>query len=97
MFIFVFRVHLYRNELKPYQLIGLNWLRLMHSQHLNGILADEMVSSHTSFSMNVRDELRWDGGGVGGRLALIIHVIHFVVEKCGHLLFSVYRQNSGAH
>ncbi|XP_025099319.1 SWI/SNF-related matrix-associated actin-dependent regulator of chromatin subfamily A containing DEAD/H box 1B-like isoform X2 [Pomacea canaliculata] len=29
-------------ELKPYQLIGLNWLRIMHSQHLNGILADEM-------------------------------------------------------
>ncbi|XP_076467265.1 LOW QUALITY PROTEIN: SWI/SNF-related matrix-associated actin-dependent regulator of chromatin subfamily A containing DEAD/H box 1-like [Babylonia areolata] len=29
-------------ELKPYQLIGLNWLRIMHTQHLNGILADEM-------------------------------------------------------
>ncbi|XP_070191467.1 SWI/SNF-related matrix-associated actin-dependent regulator of chromatin subfamily A containing DEAD/H box 1B-like isoform X2 [Littorina saxatilis] len=29
-------------ELKPYQLIGLNWLRIMHSQQLNGILADEM-------------------------------------------------------
>ena len=33
-----------RFELKPYQLIGLNWLRIMHSQQLNGILADEMVS-----------------------------------------------------
>ncbi|KAL8560185.1 hypothetical protein ACOMHN_021679 [Nucella lapillus] len=29
-------------ELKPYQLIGLNWLRIMHAQQLNGILADEM-------------------------------------------------------
>ncbi|XP_071112881.1 SWI/SNF-related matrix-associated actin-dependent regulator of chromatin subfamily A containing DEAD/H box 1 homolog [Haliotis cracherodii] len=29
-------------ELKPYQMIGLNWLRIMHSQELNGILADEM-------------------------------------------------------
>ena len=29
--------------LKPYQLIGLNWLKLMHTQEVNGILADEMV------------------------------------------------------
>ncbi|CAH1799314.1 unnamed protein product [Owenia fusiformis] len=31
-----------RLQLKDYQLIGLNWLLLMHKQHLNGILADEM-------------------------------------------------------
>ncbi|XP_061176212.1 SWI/SNF-related matrix-associated actin-dependent regulator of chromatin subfamily A containing DEAD/H box 1B-like [Saccostrea echinata] len=29
-------------QLKPFQMVGLNWLRIMHSQHLNGILADEM-------------------------------------------------------
>lgn len=29
-------------SLKPYQLIGLNWLCLMHKEGLNGILADEM-------------------------------------------------------
>ncbi|XP_072178800.1 SWI/SNF-related matrix-associated actin-dependent regulator of chromatin subfamily A containing DEAD/H box 1-like [Diadema setosum] len=28
--------------LKPYQLVGLNWLKLMHAQAVNGILADEM-------------------------------------------------------
>ncbi|KAJ8315230.1 hypothetical protein KUTeg_007380 [Tegillarca granosa] len=28
--------------LKPYQMVGLNWLRIMHTQDLNGILADEM-------------------------------------------------------
>ncbi|XP_041354213.1 SWI/SNF-related matrix-associated actin-dependent regulator of chromatin subfamily A containing DEAD/H box 1-like [Gigantopelta aegis] len=28
--------------MKPYQLIGLNWLKIMHTQQLNGILADEM-------------------------------------------------------
>ncbi|XP_064473024.1 SWI/SNF-related matrix-associated actin-dependent regulator of chromatin subfamily A containing DEAD/H box 1-like [Ornithodoros turicata] len=28
--------------LAPYQLIGLNWLALMHRQEVNGILADEM-------------------------------------------------------
>ena len=32
-----------RHTLKPYQLVGLNWLTLMHRQELNGILADEMV------------------------------------------------------
>lgn len=31
-------------QLKPYQLVGLNWIALLHSQDLNGILADEMVS-----------------------------------------------------
>ena len=29
-------------QLKPYQLVGLNWLAMLHSQDLNGILADEM-------------------------------------------------------
>lgn len=29
-------------RLSPYQLIGLNWLTVMHKQEVNGILADEM-------------------------------------------------------
>lgn len=29
-------------KLKPYQLIGLNWLCLLHKEKINGILADEM-------------------------------------------------------
>lgn len=29
-------------SLKPYQLIGLNWLCLLHKEKINGILADEM-------------------------------------------------------
>lgn len=29
-------------ELADYQLIGLNWLAIIHSQKMNGILADEM-------------------------------------------------------
>ena len=33
----------YRSELKPYQMVGLNWLALLHVRDLNGILADEMV------------------------------------------------------
>ena len=30
-------------QLKPFQLVGLNWLAMLHSLDLNGILADEMV------------------------------------------------------
>jgi len=30
-------------SLAPYQMVGLNWLLLMHSNGLNGILGDEMV------------------------------------------------------
>ena len=29
-------------KLAPYQMVGLNWLAVMHSQSVNGILADEM-------------------------------------------------------
>ena len=31
--------------MRPYQLQGLNWLVALHHNSLNGILADEMVSS----------------------------------------------------
>lgn len=33
----------FRLQLKPYQLIGLKWLLLLHEHQLSGILADEMV------------------------------------------------------
>ena len=29
-------------RLRNYQLVGINWLNLLHSKNLNGILADEM-------------------------------------------------------
>ncbi|CAH1227711.1 SMARCAD1 [Branchiostoma lanceolatum] len=35
-------------QLKPYQLVGLNWLALLHSQGINGILADEMGLGKTA-------------------------------------------------
>ena len=28
--------------LKPYQLVGINWLWLLHQQRVNGVLADEV-------------------------------------------------------
>ena len=36
---------LFSFKLKPFQMVGLNWLKIMFTQDLNGILADEMVSS----------------------------------------------------
>lgn len=48
-----------RLQLKGYQLIGLNWLVLMHEQGLNGVLADEMGLGKTvqaiSFLAHVKE------------------------------------------
>lgn len=38
-------------KLKPYQMIGLNWLLLMYQQKVDGILADEMGLGKTSQSI----------------------------------------------
>ena len=40
-FIFYFKL-LFRFSLKSYQLVGLNWLVMLHRNNLNGILADQM-------------------------------------------------------
>uniref|UniRef100_A0A671R0F5 DNA helicase n=1 Tax=Sinocyclocheilus anshuiensis TaxID=1608454 RepID=A0A671R0F5_9TELE len=42
MIYFHISLGLSRFQLKPYQLIGLNWLALLHQNKLSGILADEM-------------------------------------------------------
>ena len=33
---------LLQNELREYQIVGLDWLVTLHNKRLNGILADEM-------------------------------------------------------
>ncbi|XP_076445086.1 SWI/SNF-related matrix-associated actin-dependent regulator of chromatin subfamily A containing DEAD/H box 1B-like [Babylonia areolata] len=48
-------------ELKPYQLIGLNWLRIMHAQELNGILADEMGLGKTIQAISFLAHLMEEG------------------------------------
>lgn len=49
-------------RLAPYQLIGLNWLILMHNRNINAILADEMGLGKTiqviSFLAYIRESLR---------------------------------------
>lgn len=38
--------------LKAYQLVGINWLKLLHENHVNGVLADDMVllTAYLSFT-----------------------------------------------
>ena len=40
--IIILKIYKISLSLKPYQLIGLNWLCLMHKEKINAILADEM-------------------------------------------------------
>lgn len=52
-------------KLSPYQLIGLNWLALLHNRRVNGILADEMGLGKTiqviSFLAYLRETLNITG------------------------------------
>ncbi len=47
-------------ELKPFQMVGLNWLMLMHKENLNGILADEMVRAFNVCAIAVSGGRRAD-------------------------------------
>ncbi|XP_029916494.1 SWI/SNF-related matrix-associated actin-dependent regulator of chromatin subfamily A containing DEAD/H box 1A isoform X3 [Myripristis murdjan] len=48
-------------QLKPYQLIGLNWLLLLHQHKLSGILADEMGLGKTIQAIAFLAQLYEDG------------------------------------
>ncbi|XP_071210056.1 SWI/SNF-related matrix-associated actin-dependent regulator of chromatin subfamily A containing DEAD/H box 1A-like [Salvelinus alpinus] len=48
-------------KLKPYQLIGLKWLLLLHQHKLNGILADEMGLGKTIQAIAFLGRLHQDG------------------------------------
>ncbi len=39
--------------LTQYQMVGLNWLTLMDTQQLNGILGDEMVGSYDLYTIQL--------------------------------------------
>lgn len=45
-------------QLAPYQMLGLNWLILMHNQQVNGILADEMGLGKTVQAISLLAYLR---------------------------------------
>ncbi|XP_056592207.1 SWI/SNF-related matrix-associated actin-dependent regulator of chromatin subfamily A containing DEAD/H box 1b [Triplophysa dalaica] len=48
-------------QLKPYQLIGLNWLALLYQNKLSGILADEMGLGKTIQAISFLAQLYQDG------------------------------------
>ncbi|KAK3521725.1 hypothetical protein QTP70_015842 [Hemibagrus guttatus] len=50
-------------ELKPYQLIGLSWLTLLHKNQLSGILADEMGLGKTIQVISFLAHLYQEGHG----------------------------------
>ena len=67
-------------QLKAYQLVGLNWLALLHSQNLNGILADEMVSPNTSIIFILY--LLVCVQGLGKTIQAISFLAHLVENGC---------------
>lgn len=62
-------IYYYRRELKPYQLVGLNWLRLLHHEQVNGILADEMGLGKTVQAIAFLASL-WENGNRGPHLII---------------------------
>merc|ERR1719383_834030 len=56
--------------LTPYQMIGLNWLVLMHKQSLNGILADEMGLGKTIQTIAFLAHLK-ESGDEGPHLIIV--------------------------
>lgn len=58
-------------KLKNYQLIGLNWLILMHDQQLNGVLADEMGLGKTVQAISFLTYLM-ENGELDGKMCLIV-------------------------
>ncbi|RXG50736.1 SWI/SNF-related matrix-associated actin-dependent regulator [Armadillidium vulgare] len=58
-------------KLKNYQLIGLNWLVLMHDQQLNGVLADEMGLGKTVQAISFLGYLK-EMGELEHKMCLIV-------------------------
>ena len=57
--------------LKPYQMIGLNWLALLHRNNVNGILADEMGLGKTIQTISFLAYLQSEGISDGPHLVIV--------------------------
>lgn len=57
--------------LKPYQMIGLNWLALLHRNNVNGILADEMGLGKTIQTISFLAYLQSEGISEGPHLVIV--------------------------
>ncbi|KAA3677099.1 SWI/SNF-related matrix-associated actin-dependent regulator of chromatin subfamily A [Paragonimus westermani] len=82
-------------ELKPYQLVGLNWLRLLHHEQVNGILADEMGLGKTIQAIAFLASL-WESGDRGPHLIICPSSTQDnwqreLADWCSHLKVLVYQ------
>ncbi|KER22182.1 hypothetical protein T265_09655 [Opisthorchis viverrini] len=82
-------------ELKPYQLVGLNWLRLLHHEQVNGILADEMGLGKTIQAIAFLASL-WENGDRGPHLIICPsstqeNWLRELSDWCSHLKVLVYQ------
>ncbi|CAL8088312.1 unnamed protein product [Calicophoron daubneyi] len=82
-------------ELKPYQLVGLNWLRLLHQEQVNGILGDEMGLGKTIQAIAFLASL-WEGGDRGPHLIICPSSTQEnwqreLADWCSHLKVLVYQ------
>lgn len=69
--------------MKPYQMVGLNWLRILHDQKVNGILADEMVRIPiTEFDLQFHHRLFYDGSPAHKFLALLTFGPGDIIYTC---------------
>lgn len=58
-------------KLASYQMIGLNWLVVMHNQGVNGILADEMGLGKTVQAISFLAHLKEIGGALAPHLIVV--------------------------
>lgn len=69
-------------KLREYQMVGLQWMVSLYNNHLNGILADEMVRSCLLFQfcvLKVLDViLSWGHVGCG-----LSQLLRFADQRCG--------------
>ncbi|KAL1417095.1 hypothetical protein MTO96_027151 [Rhipicephalus appendiculatus] len=96
-------------HLSPYQLIGLNWLAVMHKQEVNGILADEMGLGKTIQAISFLAYLQQQGGSLApsgcGALFYIreldegVHTVYkILVGEAGNfdVIITTYNMISGS-
>ena len=62
---------LLRNDLREYQIIGLDWLVTLHNKRLNGILADEMGLGKTIQTISLFSYLIGNKGNEGPYLVVV--------------------------
>jgi SNF2 family DNA or RNA helicase len=69
-------------ELKPYQLVGVNWLKLLHQNGVNGVLADDMGLGKTVQTIAF---LGWLRGRANRRTSLIVVPATTLSNWCNEL------------